>query len=208
MSNLQEIIDRKEDLHPDLKERLVPGPFGQMIQHPLIQEIFYTPNLNALYNQQYQHKTAALNKCLDEKNYHSYVFYHERPYRLLAFTQIATLCQPRQYWELLSSIWIDSENIWQNIKDWKQFLSANIPQKEYFMSEEDRATFNALPDKLTIHRGYDKSPHGLSYSLSRTTATWFANRFNRNGKIKTITIDKSKVFAYLNSRNEKEIIIL
>jgi hypothetical protein len=208
MINLQEIIDRKEDLLPELAICLTDGPFGQCIEHPLIKEMFYTPQLNALYNEQFKRKTEAINKCLKEKKYHQYVFYYERPYRLHAFQNIAIQLDPQTYWKLLGSIWIDSENIWQNIKLWKTFLSANIPNKEYFMTEEDRATFNALPDKLTIHRGYDKSPHGLSYSLSKTKATWFANRFNRNGKVKTITIDKSKVFAYLGGRNEKEIIIL
>jgi hypothetical protein len=209
MINFQEVLARKEELAPELYVCLMDGPFGQAIQHPLVQEIFYTPQHNALYNEQLKQKQEACDKCLAEGDFHAYVFWHERPYRLWAFNKIRNrITEPKTYWGLLGSIWIDSENIWQNIKDWKKLLTAQVPNKEYFMSDEDRLELANLPDFLTIHRGYDKSPNGMSYSLSKTKATWFANRFGKQGKVKTIKIDKSKVFAYLGGRNEKEVIVL
>jgi hypothetical protein len=209
MINFQEVIARKEDLDPELFVCLTDGPFGQAIQHPLLQEIFYVPQHNALYNEQLKLKKEKANKALSEGDFNAYVFWHERPYRLWAFKKVyKQIADHKTYWELLGSIWIDSENIWQNIKDWKKFLTADRPNKECFMTPEDLSAFNALPDFLTIHRGYDKSPNGMSYSLSKTKATWFANRFGRKGKVKTIKVEKSKVFAFLNGRNEKEVIVL
>ena len=206
MSTINELLTRKEELNPILQLCLVDGPFGMSIEHPLIKEIFYNEQFNALYNEQFKRKTEELKKCLDEKNYHSYIFWHERPYRLQAFTKIMSLMEPATYWELLRDVWIDSENIFQNFKLWKKLLTAKVSSKESFMNAEEKEHLASLPDVITIHRGYRTSPKGFSYTLDLAKAHWFADRFSKNGKVKTIQINKSQVFAYLKSRNEQEII--
>jgi hypothetical protein len=35
---LQELLDREEDLMPELEPYLVPGPCGLMVNHPLVIE--------------------------------------------------------------------------------------------------------------------------------------------------------------------------
>jgi len=49
----------------------------------------YDPNMNAKYNQWYESKTKGLEKALKEKQYSSYLYLHEKPYRLAKFVEIA-----------------------------------------------------------------------------------------------------------------------
>jgi hypothetical protein len=78
------------------------------------------------------------------------------------------------------------------------------------MSAEDRKDFKKLPDTFKVYRGYipGQNKGGYSYTLNKEKAKWFANRFDRNGKVVERTVNKDDVFAYLNGRNEQEIIIL
>lgn len=88
------------------------------------------------------------------------------------------------------------------------------------MEQEERETLNRLPDNIEIYRAMvvkeDKSKqYGISWTLSKKTAEFFKNEYFRNFAtynqeriIKTITIPKSKVIAYLNGRQEQEIIYI
>lgn len=202
--NLNELP--KVPLDPELV--LVPGPLGMMIDHPLVKEIMYYEPFNYSYNEQLRLKKEKTAEALTKKDWHGFIWWHERPYRLNAFLKVMNQMSHEQYWETLREVWTDSENIWQNQSTWEELLLAPIKGQEYFMTAEERAYLASLPEVLTIHRGYNKSPRGFSYSLSKTKARWFANRFNQQGKIKTIRVKKSEVFAYVDSRNEKEIIYL
>lgn len=201
------------ELHPELKQRLFES-FGGFpyISHPLVTGIFLE-GLAENYNQQLLSKRSYLQKCFDTKNWNQYVFTHERPYRLNAFVEIQKHLTDTEYWKLLGRIWSDSENIWQEKSAWKRCLKSKRQGREFFMSERDRNFLKSLPDELTIYRGYTKGCNrdGFSYTLSRDKAVWFSNRF-QNKKLKagliTRVVRKEDVFAYIDSRNEKEIIIL
>lgn len=203
---------QEAELNDELKPYLSVYNGIPMIKHPLIFSIFHTDIQNYIINKQYEWKKSAVKEALKKKNWGSYVFLHERPYRLVpAFSSISQKLDSKTYWELLGEIWVDSENIWQNSDWWLYFLEDGpLENKEYFMSEEDREEFKRLPEKLTVYRGYvpRKNKKGFSYTLSKEKATWFANRFGRDGKVYERQIDKKDVFAYKNDRNEQEIIIL
>lgn len=67
--------------------------------------------------------------------------------------------------------------------------------------------------KITIYRGTNLSSNNndnaFSWTLSKKTAEFFANRFNKNkGHIAERKIDPSEVLDYLESRNEAEVILL
>ena len=87
------------------------------------------------------------------------------------------------------------------------------------MSEEDRKTFECLPETLTIYRGCNShSKHGLSWTLDKAVAERFAERrhafwFTKKGKAKFVkpqvierVIHKSEAVAYFSGRQESEII--
>lgn len=204
METLQQLLSKKEDLHDELK----PYFDGTHLRHPLVYSIYHFPHSNALINARYLHKLKAVEEAKAKKDYGSFIFLHERPYRLEAFLEIMNELEHIAYWELLADIWIDTENMWQNLSTWKQLLNSPRPMKKYFMNPEDREFFRKLPDTVVIYRGYHKgrNKRGLSWTLDYRKAQWFAKRLNDNGLIATKRISKSRLFAYLSTRGESEII--
>jgi hypothetical protein len=166
--------------------------------------------MNSLLNRQLEERKKLSEDYLKEKDFSSYVFVHERPYRLWAFIKIKDKLDDKSYWELLSDIWIDSENIYQNQQTWKLLLKSKRSNKEFFMDKKERKSFNKLQEEITVYRGHDgKNEKGFSYTLSKEKAKWFAQRFNsQNSQIKELTIKKEDAFALLMRRGEQEIIII
>jgi len=81
------------------------------------------------------------------------------------------------------------------------------------MSAAERRTLAELPVEFPIYRGFiGKRGEGLSWSLSRRKAVWFARRFSvlthlGQPRLMTGTIKKKDVLAYFNGRKEKEIVV-
>ena len=225
MFDVQEILQKKEDLHPELQAHFCHLSSGvPCIKHPLIYSIFHTENINALTNKRYELIKSQVELALKENDISRYVFLHERPYRLTAFDKAISFLNlkisNKDYWELLGSIWTDTENSWQSLELWKYYFSSDRPCSEYLMDKQERKAFRNLPDKLTIYRGYvpNKNKNGLSYTLDETTANWFSNRFNnhlvslkaksnKNGNVLKRVVNKSDVLAFFNGRNEDEILL-
>lgn len=198
-----------QPLHKDLKPYLEFNKnlkFDQ-IRHPLL---YLVPHLNnGIANLMYVEKTIQVKKALEEHNYDRYVFLHERPYRIDAFIKIQNLLQDVTYWELLSAVWIDTENMWQHLDDWKILLTSLRPHKEMLMTEEERQFKDNLKNRVQIYRGCELGVNeiGLSWTLSKEKAEWFANRFGKNGIVRERPINKPEIIAYINARGEQEIIV-
>ena len=97
----------------------------------------------------------------------------------------------------------------------------------FMMSNDELEVFNNLPDKFKVYRGITESDteniaydEGISWTLSKEKAKWFSTRFAKNKKSKVLELevhkntpypakkgDKPKAVAYLNGREEKEIIV-
>ena len=76
------------------------------------------------------------------------------------------------------------------------------------MSKKDLEFYNSLENKFIVYRGYTHWENGYSYTIDKDIAVWFAKRFGQNGIVKEILVKKEDVFAFTNSRKEKEIILL
>lgn len=201
-------FNKKADLDPELEGYLCEGGItGTMLKHPLVFEVLYSPQFNNICNIRLKEKKNLLKRALEKNNYSTFVFAHERPYRLWAFEQIHKKVSDQEYWDLLGSIWIDSENIWETRLSWYQYLFfAERKGKHMFMAEEDRAFFEALPERFEIYRGCSKrSEDGLSWTVDRKIAEFFTKR-HRGGYVISKTVNKKDCFAYTNQREEKEII--
>jgi hypothetical protein len=78
--------------------------------------------------------------------------------------------------------------------------------------EQDKRTFNELPDEFVVYRGGNPDSTGISWTLSKEKGEWFKNRFNGlNGiqnSLMTKKIRKSDVVFYSNRRGEQEIVLL
>jgi hypothetical protein len=203
------------ELHSDLALYLTTGEPFSMLRHPLVFGVPYSEEMNNFYNKRYALMSEEIEKAINEGAIHRYVFMHERPYRLDAFVKCIAnrVVSDTDYWELLGSAWIDSENIWQNQTIWRRLLKSPRPHKHTFMDEDDRKAFKALPSQLTVYRGCrpGQNEAGMSWTLDRDKAVWFSIRYKSKGTSPHVlerTISKRKAFAYLGGRNESEIIIL
>jgi hypothetical protein len=85
---------------------------------------------------------------------------------------------------------------------------------EYLMDPEDFSVFKDLPQQIVAYRGcsggtIDKVRLGMSWTLNIEKAFWFAKRCPEWGAPICLeaTINKKNVFAYFDSRNEREIVV-
>lgn len=203
------------ELHPELAEYLTYGQPFDMLRHPLVYGVPYSEQMNNYYNKQLEMKKTATAEALRDGDLSRYVFMHERPYRLDAFTEFVAsrIVTDKNYWEMLSSVWVDSENIWQHMEQWRMLLGSFRPGKRFFMSKDERQALQQMPSRFPVYRGCVRGQNedGLSWTLDRTRAVWFSKRLNHDGDapcVREKIVRKKDVFAYLNGRNEDEIIVL
>ena len=113
----------------------------------------------------------------------------------------------------LKHSWLDEEDPNQDPTVTREEVIRYFRQadKQYLMKSEDLAHYRNLPDTLTIYRGV--SPHrakfGLSWTADQTIAIWFKKRYESGsqGQLLTAVISKKHVLAYINERNERELIV-
>ena len=201
-----------EDLDPELQDYVnETETFGMGIRHPLVYSIMHFPQMNARANKQLASKKAALVEAEAEGDWHSYVYLHERPYRIMGFEAVAHRMTDAYYWELLGSIWCDSENIEQNPRLWENLLRSERPEREQIMQPQERETLRDLPASIPVYQGHTTRRHdGWSWTTNFDKAVWFARRFaNIENSFPVVTagkVKKSSVIAYFDRRGEFEIV--
>ncbi len=86
------------------------------------------------------------------------------------------------------------------------FKNAN---KEKLMNKEDYAKYLNFPDSITVYRGVGSKSRedGISWTIDKKTAIWFANRFSSKGYVLQGVVEKDDILAFFNDRNESEIIV-
>ncbi len=181
----------------------------QMIHHKYFVGIwsdndFVIDHANNVYN----HKKEAIDEAIKEKNINSYLWLHERAYRVESIINaLNDWWKPskKEYWELISFLWTDTENVYENKDYWEQLLFLEFSDSHLMMDEEDTKFFNELPNTITIYRG-GVDDKGYSWTLDIEKAEWFANRFHFDYEVFEKTINKSDAIVYLSDRNESEII--
>jgi hypothetical protein len=211
---LEQLASRRERLHSELEDYLMETPHGLMLNHPLLQELpgLVDPAHAAILNQRYREKLQYVDEAVADRKWFAFIHLHERPYRIGAFMEIAHELSNKDYWFLLSDVWTDSENIWQNLEDWRELWNEVRPGKKYAMDATERKAFKRLPDEITIYRGICEGHvvNGMSWTLDREKAIWFAKRQahdNLPQVLLTVRTSKSNVHALLLGRNENEIVI-
>lgn len=194
------------DLHPDLAPYIVATTFGDILKHPLVfQWGIATPAMKGMANAQYEAKRQAVEQARDECDWHSYVALHERPYRIAALAEVPRTAE--DYWQMVSLWWVDTEYPSLIMADWLAILAD--PQARAMMDEDEQAVFEGLPEAVVVYRGVGEGgiDNGLSWTLKRTCAEWFAARFG-TGHVVERTVPKADIVAYVNRRNEQEVILL
>ena len=202
------VMASTEDLHPDLVPYVSDGPLGKQLRHPLVYQIGMMGN--GFANAYYLQKVGDVEKALQNKKYDSFVWLHERPYRIEAFQEIENLLSDTAYWKLLADIWTDTENQWQNYEEWKDLIGSERGSRHYLMNEEEFNLLQSLSDEVTIYRGWQKgiNENGLSWTLDKAKAKMFSTRIALEGEPLVLEkkISKSDIIAVFTGRNESEVI--
>lgn len=157
----------------------------------------------------YDTKIGLLDQYIDDNNYDGYIWAHERAYRFDAFDNICDVLSNEEYWQLLSKVWIDSENLWQHHDRFPSYFNAIRPKRYLLMTQKERnKLLNEFDDVVTIYRGCGPdNEDGWSWTTQLKVAEWFAKRFANDDYVITMKCNKSDILALLQSRSEDEIII-
>ncbi len=207
-NQFMELMQKREDLLPELEPYLSKGPLGTMLKHPLVFSIFYSPEMNAMLNESYRKKKEYLEECKIKRQWSTYIFLHERPHRIEAFVKIVDELGDKEYWELLGGIWADSENLWQHGRILPYLINLPRPGREFMMDEEERQFLSSLPEEFIIYRGHQKKNRlGYSWTLSFEKAAWFSTRFGKVRHVVSAIVSKEDVIAVLLGRSEFEIVV-
>lgn len=209
---LQDLLTREEALLPELEASLIERNGIHFLHNDLIILPFYNKQLNAYANSLYEQKRKMLEDASHKKDWHRWVFTHERAYRWDALLSIMHQLQHKEFGELFSDVWTDSENIWQHERQIRRALSFRQPSFSFMMDDDEQARYDALPDIVTIYRGHhrDENEAGMSWTLDRSVAEWFARRLcsaKHTPRVVTAQTHKSNIVAYLKGRGEQEVII-
>jgi hypothetical protein len=162
-------------------------------------------------NDLYRDRKAEAAGAFEKRNWSTYIFLHEGPHRLHALTECIRfgLSGP-EYWSLVGDVWVDSENIHQNLQEWRRVWRSQEPGREKCMNDDERAVLASLPDLVQVWRGtaYQKSIRGISWTTIRDKAKWFAKRFSHGGLVAEATVAKKDIKAVFLERKESEVVSL
>jgi len=198
------------ELHKDLQNSIVKLNSGLQMVHHFLYVGTYTghPFLNQMINDSYNYKKEKFNKYIEKQDIEALIYLIERPYRVpCTMSTLSSWWEPTKedYWKLISWLWQDTESVYENLDTWIELLTQMFDDPQLMMNDKEKKVYNNLPETVTIYRG-GIDDKGLSWSLSKETAEWFANRFDKGYQVFTKDISKSQILAYLDGRNEKEII--
>jgi hypothetical protein len=201
-------------LHPDLEDYAD----REGVWHPLV----YTPGnpddfpdaLVETVNAAYEARKAAAEKALADADWHSYLFIHERPFRLELLLEIEGGLSDEEYWRLLGEVYTDSENIHQMRDLWAVALASPRGSRDHFMPPADRARFRELPDQVKVFRGFagEGGEAGWSWSTDSARAAWYARRsaLMRAGTapyLASAVVGRDDNVAIMGERGEAEVIL-
>lgn len=139
--------------------------------------------------------------------------FFDKPERFPALFSIHKKLDDKTFWSCFHAVWVNSESIFLNMDKIETMLTPNRFVSEYRISEldgEDRRWMIKHQDrKVRVYRGcgilgYD----GMSWTTSRETAVWFAQRYGNN--LPTILsgyVEPKDIIARHNNRDEKEVVV-
>lgn len=134
-----------------------------------------------------------------------------KPYRMLYLSLAFPYLTKKERSEIMHEVWISVENINNNVNVSQMEILKMLRKcnPKYLMGQENYEVYENLPDTFTVYRGLQENAQedGLSWTLSKEVAEWFASRFENDGEVIKKVIHKTEVIAYFNDREEDEIVL-
>lgn len=116
---------------------------------------------------------------------------------------------------IVREVWIDTELPWALQEVWEDVWSLSYID---VMTVEEKDALAELSDPVEVFRGFTARPDaedpppwwGLSWTLNRSKAEWFARRFSADGDgcVARAKVPKKLIRALLLERNESEVVVL
>lgn len=140
--------------------------------------------------------------------------------RFQTFLNLIPKLKKKNYWYALRISYESSDNLFEYSQIVKDCFLKDEPQKEFLMNSNEIDYLKKLPEQINIYRGmteieFEQKSFGISWSLKKEVAEFFAKTYLRNHstnhlpkKVHEISINKNEVVAFLNDRNEFEIIYI
>lgn len=138
-----------------------------------------------------------------------------RKVKEIFFRKCRLLSNPR-YWEVLRTVWVVAGST-ETSDEFRPYLKSTRPCKGWFMTVEDAETLDKMQFPLTVYRAYDPyydTPEGLEDGgdpgISWTTDKEWCEGYakSKNRVVKSRTVERKDIFAYISRRGEEEIMIL
>jgi len=193
-----------------------------MLRHPLL---YCVPFLGHKFQlDQITHRIpmreAKIKECAEKGDLESIIYLHERPYRvnaLFSYRHVtAKLSDPlAAFYTEVGSVWIDSENIWQDKSGWSSVWEevAKSGKAHLTMEESDREFLtvvqnSAVEGRIRVFRGAvrGRNHRGLSWTVDRKMAAWFSKRL-QDGRVFELSVPPDNIIAGFNGRKESEVVI-
>ena len=206
----EDLFTIKDGESGELIEELKNSIKGNTIHHRFVVDTYTgIPEHNNYLNKKFKRNKEKAEKAIENRDYRSYLNSYEKPYKLPPLIVIFGIedVDDKLKAELLADTWTSAEGPSVCRKHWVKLFKYFKKRKELLMTEEEFEFFNNLPEEITIYRGAE-SIKGISWTLSKEKAEWFAKRFEINGTVFEKTVKKSDCFCYLNERQEEEIIYI
>ena len=135
-----------------------------------------------------------------------------KPYRIFFFDMVREYLSDEDYGECLKIAWHDSEfpSSSPNFSPQDYVEMFKGCSKQSLMNEDELEVYKNLPNKIDIFRGESSGEYrmGMSWTLKKSKAEWFANRWSKDdgsdsdGIVYSATVDKSRILAYFESEEE------
>jgi len=161
-------------------------------------------------------------ECLQSRDFEGYLSKFHKPSLYLAFRHICLELSSEQYWRLLKLTQTSTETIFDNRHTWLRYWRSAIPNRRVktrdrldLMNIDERTVYDNLPEIFTAYRGVanDCEAISLNWTLDRKIAESFSNKYANKASnlfsacIATLQIDKEHVFAFIDDRSERELIV-
>lgn len=162
--------------------------------------------------------TDALNATTEETRTRESIEYwkhliwgHDECDRVYALKKHARKLDDASFWQVLGQLWCSQKVTHSLQSTYARLFRYRRPKREHLMSNAEREIFSLLPKEFTVFRGYAMGDGpGMSWSLDRRVACWFAHReslFRQHSpKLLVGSVRREHAWAYFYGYGEHEIL--
>jgi hypothetical protein len=209
-----ELVNREEPLRKKHMRHLVGCDHGRLfLAHPFYCGPVVLTHCGVVHYE-IDNMSALATDYLRKGFWQEYLECHTKPFLIAAFRKVlgklGGAITDKDYWETVRWLYETNENPSGHWHTFRRWFAARRRDREYLMEPDERDLLRRLPDSFTVYRGYSRfRGEGMSWTLDRRVADWFAHRRADWGQPRVITglVRRDDVLALLESAGEAEVLV-